>query len=58
MYLEELGKKADVSSLPALSSLMNGEAPVIADIEATEVADLVTALNAILAQLRTRGVIA
>jgi len=44
--------------LPATTSLMNGEAPVIADIEATEVADLVTALNAVLAQLRTRGVIA
>ena len=55
---QDISSKADVSALPAETSLMVGEAPVVADLEATEVADLVTALNEILAQLRTRGVIA
>ena len=55
---QDISGKADVSALPAETSLMVGEAPVVADLEATEVADLVTALNEILAQLRTRGVIA
>ena len=46
---------------PAATSLMTGTAPTVADIdsgEVTDVATLITSLNAILAQLRTRGVIA
>lgn len=40
---------------------MSGTAPTVADIDSgtvTDVATLITSLNAILAQLRTRGVIA
>ena len=40
---------------------MNGSAPTVSDIDGgtvTDVAGLITSLNAILAQLRTRGVIA
>lgn len=40
------------------SSVMSGSAPTVADLTATDVTTLVTQLNAILAQLRTRGVIA
>ena len=57
----ELAKKADTSALPATASLMNGSAPTVSDIDGgtvTDVAGLITSLNAILAQLRTRGVIA
>lgn len=46
---------------PAANQLMNGTAPTVADIDSgavTDVATLITSLNAILAQLRTRGVIA
>lgn len=46
---------------PAANQLMSGTAPTVADIdsgEVTDVATLITSLNAILAQLRTRGVIA
>lgn len=45
---------------PAATSLMTGTAPTVADIDSgavTDVATLITSLNAILAQLRTRGVI-
>lgn len=46
---------------PTASQLMTGTAPTVADIDSgavTDVATLITSLNAILAQLRTRGVIA
>lgn len=46
---------------PAANQLMSGTAPIVADIDSgavTDVATLITSLNAILAQLRTRGVIA
>ena len=57
----ELGKKADKTSIPAATSLMSGTAPTVQDIDSgsvTEISALIEALNAILAQLRTRGVIA
>ena len=56
-----LATKADTSALPASTSLMVGTAPTVEDISSesvTEISALITALNAILAQLRTRGVIA
>ena len=53
-----LGSKADTSQLPASTALMSGTAPTVTDLTASEIGELVTALNAILAQLRTRGVIA
>lgn len=46
---------------PAANQLMVGTAPTVADIDSgtvTDIATLITSLNAILAQLRTRGVIA
>ena len=46
---------------PAANQLMTGTAPTVEDIDSgavTDVATLITSLNAILAQLRTRGVIA
>ena len=46
---------------PAANQLMSGTAPTVGDIDSgavTDVATLITSLNAILAQLRTRGVIA
>ena len=46
---------------PTANQLMSGTAPAVADIDSgtvTDVATLITFLNAILAQLRTRGVIA
>lgn len=46
---------------PTANQLMSGTAPTVADIDSgavTDVATLITSLNAILAQLRTRGVIA
>ena len=57
----ELDKKADKTSIPAATSLMSGTAPTVQDIDGdsvTEISALIEALNAILAQLRTRGVIA
>ena len=57
----ELNKKADKTSIPAATSLMSGTAPTVQDIDGdsvTEISALIEALNAILAQLRTRGVIA
>ena len=57
----ELNKKADKTSIPAATSLMSGTAPTVQDIDSgsvTEISALIEALNAILAQLRTRGVIA
>ena len=57
----ELDKKADKTSIPAATSLMSGTAPTVQDIDSgsvTEISALIEALNAILAQLRTRGVIA
>lgn len=54
----ELATKADSSALPASTSLMNGNAPSIADFIGTDAEGLKTELNALLAQLKTRGVIA
>lgn len=54
----ELATKADSSALPASTSLMNGNAPSIADFTGTDAEGLKTELNALLAQLKTRGVIA
>lgn len=56
----ELSSKADTSALPASTSLMNGSAPTVSDISTetvTDIAGLINAINAILAQLRTRNVI-
>jgi hypothetical protein len=55
---EGLAGKADTSALPATTALMSGTAPTVADLAGTDVEGLKTELNAILAQLRTRGVIA
>ena len=47
-------------TMPPANQLMTGTAPTVADIDSgavTDVATLITSLNAILAQLRTRGVI-
>ena len=54
----ELSSKADTSALPASTSLMNGNPPSIADFTGTDAEGLKTELNALLAQLKTRGVIA
>lgn len=53
-----LANKADTSALPASTSLMNGTAPTVADFLGTDIDNLKTELNAFLAQLKTRGVIA
>lgn len=45
------------TSAPRLSKLMTGTANAISDSTATDVSGLVTDFNALLAQLRTRGVI-
>ena len=54
-----LNLKADKTELPSDSSLMNGEAPVVSDIdeEITDITDLILKLNDILGQLRSRNVI-
>lgn len=54
----ELSNKADTSALPASTSLMNGTAPSVADFAGADAEGLKTELNAFLAQLKTRGVIA
>ena len=54
----ELSSKADSSALPASTSLMNGTAPSVTDFAGTDAEGLKTELNAFLAQLKTRGVIA
>ena len=56
----ELVDKADVEDIPQGNQLMAGQAPTVADISAETVTDipgLISAINAILAQLRTRNVI-
>ena len=55
---EGLAEKADTSALPASTSLMNGTAPSVTDFAGTDAEGLKTELNAFLAQLKTRGVIA
>ena len=55
---EGLAEKADTSALPASTSLMNGTAPSVADFAGADAEGLKTELNAFLAQLKTRGVIA
>lgn len=58
---QTLSYYAKKTELPTDTSLMNGSAPTVSDIDGgtvTDVAGLITSLNAILAQLRTRGVIA
>ena len=55
------GAYSDLTGTPAATSLMSGTAPTVTDIDSgtvTDVAGVITAVNAILAQLRTRGVIA
>ena len=57
----ELADKADTSALPSADVLMKGTAPTVQDIDGesvTEIAALIEALNTILGQLRTRGIIA
>lgn len=54
----ELSNKADTSALPASTSLMTGTAPSVADFAGADAEGLKTELNAFLAQLKTRGVIA
>ena len=57
----ELANKADTSALPSADVLMKGTAPTVQDIDGesvTEIAALIEALNTILGQLRTRGIIA
>ena len=54
----DLEDKADTSALPASTSLMTGTAPSVVDFAGTDAEGLKTELNAFLAQLRTRGVIA
>lgn len=59
--ISSLSSYALSSALPSSDELMSGTAPTVADIDSTSVTDvesLITELNAILAQLRTRGVIA
>ena len=56
-----LANKADTSALPSADVLMKGTAPTVQDIDGgsvTEIATLIESLNAILGQLRTRGIIA
>ena len=55
---EGLAEKADTSALPASTSLMNGTAPSVVDFAGADAEGLKTELNALLAQLKTRGVIA
>ena len=55
---EGLAEKADTSALPASTSLMNGTAPSVADFAGADAEGLKTELNAFLAQLKTRGLIA
>lgn len=55
---EGLAEKADTSALPASTSLMTGTAPSVADFAGADAEGLKTELNAFLAQLKTRGVIA
>ena len=53
--------KADKSALPTTSSLMNGEAPVVSDIDTslvTNIEELAESINNLLAYLRSRNVIA
>ena len=54
----ELSSKADTSALPTSTSLMVGTAPTVTEFAGTDVDELKTELNALLAQLKTRGVIA
>lgn len=56
----EFVEAVSAEDLPADDSLMVGEAPEVADIDGTTVTDVagvITAINGILAKLRTRGVI-
>lgn len=56
---EDLTDYAKTSDLPAAGTLMTGEASEVADLDnAADLAAVITKVNALLAELRDRGVVA